>query len=324
MVRKNALVTGGAGFVGSHLCEELLSKGYTVTCLDNLLAGSKKNLDSFHNNKKFRFVEGDVRNKTLIFDEVKKVDIIFHLAAIVGVSVVVNNPLENISVNLEGITNVCSAAVKTGVKKVVFTSSSEVYGKNSSIPLIEDVSDSIFGTTQVTRWAYGMAKALGEHIILASKEKGLKFAIVRYFNCYGPRGINKNYVNVIPNFIKASLKNEPITIHSKGLQTRCFCYVKDTVSGTILAAEKLENDIVNIGSNKEITILSLAKKIKKLTKSRSKFIFIPEQKIFNKKFEGSSRRVPSVEKAKKLLNFSPKINLEEGLRNTIEWTKKTI
>lgn len=321
---KKVLVTGGAGFIGSHLCEQLLIKKYKVTCLDNLFSGSKNNLGSIINHPNFRFVKGDVRNKNLINKLVPEVDIIYHLAAIVGVSVVVNQPLENIDVNFFGVRNIAEAAYKHGNKRIIFTSSSEVYGKNCNVPLVENESDQIFGGTNVTRWAYGETKALGEHLLYAFGEKGLPFAVVRYFNCYGPRGLNPHYINVVPKFVGQALKNEPITIHESGSATRCFCYVDDTVRGTILAGEKMTNDVVNIGSNQEISVLHLAESIINLTKSQSKLVHLNEQKVFSKKYESSQRRVPSLVKAKKLLGFQPEIPLSNGLIKTIEWTRQQI
>ncbi len=321
-MRKRVLVTGGAGFIGSHLCEELLKKNYSVTALDNLFTGSLENLKFAQKNKYFKFINGDVRNKDLVSKLTKQNDIIYHLAAIVGVKVVVENPLENISVNVDGTMNVAECAFKNGKKKIIYTSSSEVYGKNTQVPLKEDESLSIFGSTKVNRWAYGLAKALGEHILFAYGEKGLPFTVVRYFNCYGPRGINKKYANVIPGFIKETLLGRDLIVHGKGAATRSFCFVTDTVRGTILAGQKVNNDIVNIGGNKEVTILDLAKRIKKLTKSTSKIVFLNENKVYQKRFESSDRRVPDIKRAKKFLGFNQEISLDEGLKKTINWTKE--
>src|SRR5258708_2124443 len=320
-MRKRVLVTGGAGFIGSHLCEELLKKNYSVTDLDNLFTGSLENLKFAQKSKYFKFINGDVRNKALVSKLTKQNDIIYHLAAIVGVKVVVENPLENISVNVDGTMNVAECAFKNGKKKVIYTSSSEVYGKNTQIPLNEDESLSIFGSTKVNRWAYGLAKALGEHILFAYGEKGLPFTVVRYFNCYGPRGINKKYANVVPEFIKEALLGRDLIVHGKGTATRSFCFVTDTVRGTILAGQKV-NNVVNIGGNKEVTILDLAKRIKKLTKSTSEIVFLNENKVYKKRFESSDRRVPDVKRAKKILGFKQEILLDEGLKKTINWTKE--
>jgi len=320
---KKALVTGGAGFIGSHLCEKLLSKGYKVVALDNFFAGSKDNLVNLINNNNFELIEGDVRDKNLVHNQVKRVDIVYHLASIVGVSAVVNNPLENISVNIEGVKNTAEAALASGKKRVVFTSSSEVYGKNNEVPLTEDLSESIFGSTKVTRWAYGKAKAIGEQLLWAYAELGLPVTVVRLFNCYGPRGINKTYANVVPKFIKWALENKPLLVHNDGRQTRCFCYVEDTVNGIILAADKLDNDVANIGSDKEISIYSLAKRIIRLCNSKSKINLIPEDKLYDRKYEGAVRRVPNIKKARKF-GFEVKTDLNDGLKKTIGWTKKAL
>jgi UDP-glucose 4-epimerase len=317
---KKALVTGGAGFIGSNLCEKLLYKGYFVYCLDDLSVGSLKNIRNCFANKNFSFTKGDVRTKWVVQSIIKKVDVVFHLAAIVGVSIVVNNPLEDISVNVEGTKNIAYTAQKYH-KKVVFASSSEVYGKNPEAPLNEDSSSSIFGPSNVTLWAYGLSKSISEHLLFGLSEKGLPFSIVRYFNCYGPKGTNKSYANVIPKFITQALQNNEITIYGNGDQTRCFCYVDDTVRGTILAAENKDNDVFNIGSNKEITIKELALLIIKLTKSKSHIKYIPENSIFKCKFESSPRRIPDIIKSKNVLGFSPKIDLEKGLLKTINWMK---
>ena len=317
---KRILVTGGAGFIGSHLSEELVKRGNSVVVLDNLFTGRKENLSALLKNKNFRFVKGDVLNKKLVAKLVSEVDIVYHLAAIVGVTVVVDNPLKNIEVNIEGLRNVAEAALKNK-KKVVFTSSSEVYGKNPDLPLKEDVSSSVFGSTKVSRWAYGMAKAIGEQMLFGYADHGLHFAIVRYFNCYGPRGINPHYSNVIPKFVGQALKDKPLTVFGTGKSSRSFCYVDDTVKGTILAGEKLENDVVNIGSGREISIIDLAKKIKTLAGSSSKISLVPEQKVFSRKYESAPRRVPSTLKAGKLLGFTPKVDLTNGLKSTILWTK---
>lgn len=315
------LITGGAGFIGSHLCESLIKKGYRVICLDNLFSGSLDNIQTLLQNPNFKFVKEDVRNKGVVSDLVKKVDVIYHLAAVVGVSMVVNYPLEDISVNIEGTSNLAKAAFNNGKKKVIFTSSSEVYGKNASIPLKEDSTASIFGPTTVTRWAYGMTKSIGEHILLGYAENGLPATILRYFNTYGPRGINKKYANVIPQFINQALAGEDITIYGNGKQTRSFTYISDCVRATVAADENSVNEIINIGSDRQTSIKRLALLIKKITASKSKITYIPKEKVFKKKFEDPQIRRPSIEKAKELLGFTPKYTLKQGLRKTVKWTR---
>lgn len=319
---QKVLVTGGAGFIGSHLCEELIKRKNKVICLDNLSVGSLTNLESISNNKNFEFVKGDVRNQELVERLISRVNIIYHLAAVVGVSVVVENPIEDISVNFGGLKTLTEAAYKAGKKKVIFTSSSEVYGKNTNIPLSEDKTDSLFGPTSITLWAYGLSKAIGEHYLLGYAEKGLPVSIVRYFNSYGPRSINSIYANVVPKFIRQALSGKDITVYSDGKQTRTFCYVSDTVEGTIKAAENNSNQIFNIGSDKEIAIKKLAQMIKKISKSKSKIVYVPESKVFKRRFESTRRRVPDLTKAKKILHFTPRISLEKGLEETINWMKE--
>ena len=319
-MKKKVLVTGGAGFIGSNLSKKLLDTNHIVYCLDNLSVGTLQNIKGCLENNNFSFIKGDVRDERVVKNLIIKSDIVFHLAAVVGVSIVVNNPLENISVNIEGTRNIAYTAQKYR-KKVVFASSSEVYGKNSQIPLNEDTSPSIFGPTNVTLWAYGLSKSISEHLLLGLSEKGLPISIVRYFNCYGPNGTNNSYTNVVPKFIKQAIDNNPITVYGDGKQTRCFCYVDDTVRGTLLAAENESNGIYNIGSNKEITINKLAALIRNVTSSKSPIIHIPEYNVFKRRFESSPRRVPDIRKSKRILHFSSKIDLKEGLLKTVSWMK---
>lgn len=319
---EKVLVTGGAGFIGSHLCERLVKTNHRVISFDNLSVGSLRNLNSIIKNRNFKFLKGDVRDQKLVENLVSQVDIVYHLAAVVGVSVVVENPIEDISVNFGGLKTVVEAAYKFGKKKVIFTSSSEVYGKNTKIPLSEDKSDSIFGPTTVTLWAYGLGKALGEHLLLGYAEKGLPISIARYFNSFGPRSENNIYANVIPKFIRQAISGKDITVYSDGKQIRTFCYITDTIEGTIRAAKNNSNEIFNIGSDKGIAIKRLAQIIKKLANSKSKIVYITEKKIFKRKFESTRRRVPDLGKAKRVLDFKPKISLEEGLTETISWMRE--
>lgn len=316
--KKRVLITGGAGFIGSHLCETFINKGDKVTCLDNLFSGSVKNIKHLNARKNFEFIKGNVLDKKLADKLVKKCDVVYHLAAVVGVDVAVNNPREDILVNFLGTKNVAESALKYK-KKIVFTSSSEVYGKNQKNPLNE-LSNSVFGPTDVTRWAYGNTKSLCEHLLYSYKAEGLNFSAVRFFNVYGPGSLNSLYANVIPKFICQALENKPLTVYSNGFQKRSFTYVDDAVSGLILSAKKLENDVTNIGNGKPIAIITLAKKIIKLTGSKSKIKFINFDKIYNKKFEDAKIRIPDITKAVKL-GFLPKVDLNAGLKKTIAWIK---
>ncbi len=317
-MKLNILVTGGAGLIGSHLCEELVSKGNRVIAFDNLYSSSIGNIKGLLANKKnFEFIKGDVRNKKALAQIIPRVDQVFHLAAILGVSKIMEDPPLTASVNVLGTQNICDLALKYG-KKVTFTSSSDVYGKNADLPLKED-SSLVFGASVNPRWNYGLTKALGEHLLFAHAKKGLSFAIVRLFNAYGPRGINTSYSHVIPRFIAHALKGESLPVLENGKQSRSFCYVSDTASGIILASQKITNDIVNLGSPKETYIIDLARKIIKETNSKSKIEFITNTRFYGKNFEDTKRRVPDITKAKKLLKFKPKVSLEEGIKKTAKW-----
>lgn len=245
---------------------------------------------------------------------IKNADIVFHLAALVGVESVVKYPLEDMATNYEGTKNIVEECFKLK-KKIVFTSSSEVYGKNNQVPLSED-SDCVFGQTNISRWVYGHSKALSEHLIHSYGLKGLEYTILRYFNIYGPGGFNNRYANVIPLFIKQALKNEPLTIYGDGTQSRAFCYIDDCIQATIYAAMTIDNDVVNMGRNDEITIEELAKLVIDVTASKSKIKHVKPP--YKQKFEDSERRVPDVRKINKLIGWKAETTLIEGLSATLE------
>jgi len=318
------LVTGGAGFIGSHLVDALLSWGHEVIALDNLfIRDNEDNLSQAKGNKNFHFVVGDILNKELVEKLVEKSELIFHLAAIVGVKYVVDNPLLTIRVNVEGTLNILSSAHKYK-RKVVIASSSEVYGRNCRVPLGERASR-VLGPTWIPRWCYSAAKALDEHLAFAYHQNGLPVSCVRYFNIYGPRINSLGYGTVIANFIRQALKGEPLTVHGDGKQTRSFTYVSDAVEGTILAGMKDEaiGNVFNIGSPlDEISINELAVLIKKLTNSSSPIIHIPYEDYYGSKHEDVPRRCPNINKARKYLGFEPKVRLEEGLVKTIKWCRE--
>jgi UDP-glucose 4-epimerase len=318
------LVTGGAGFIGSNLVDALLSSGHEVVALDNLfIKDNEANLSEAKTKKNFQFVQGDILNRELVDDLVKKSDLVFHLAAIVGVKYVVDNPLLTMLVNVEGTLNVLASAHKYK-KRVVIASSSEVYGRNRKVPLSERASR-VLGPTWIPRWCYSAAKALDEHLAFAYHQNGLPVSCVRYFNIYGPRINSLGYGTVIANFIRQALKGEPLTVHSDGKQTRSFTYVSDAVEGTILAGTKDEaiGNVFNIGSPRdEISIKELAVLIKKLTNSSSPIIYIPYEDYYGSKHEDVQRRCPNINKARKYLGFEPKVRLEEGLVRTIKWCRE--
>ena len=315
------LITGGAGFIGSHLVEQLLIQNHSVVSLDDLSNGSKSFLHSAIVHPNHTFVEGSVLDKKLLTQLIKECDVVFHLAAVLGVKNTVENPLKVIKGNIDGTRNVLEIAY-SNKRKVIFTSTSEVYGKNNELPFHED-ANRVLGATTTSRWCYASAKALDEHMCFAYAQLGLPVSVVRYFNTYGPRATSTQYGGVIPKFITAALKGEPLTIYGNGEQTRCFTFVEDTVKGTIACLNpKANNQVINIGISEEITINELAKKIKLLSASKSSIKYIPYSEALGKGYEDTLKRVPDISKARELLAFQPEVSLDEGLKRTISWYKR--
>lgn len=316
------LVTGGAGYLGSHLVDTFLKRGDEVYVVDNLSTGKIANIQHQIGNPRFHFVNDTILNESLMDRLVAQVDLVYHLAAVVGVKYVVQDPLGAIYTNVRGTEVVLGAAFRHW-KKVVLASSSEIYGKSDKVPFREE-DDRVLGPTSIPRWSYSMAKAMDELYAYAYHVKGLPVAIIRYFNSYGPRLDERGYSSVVANFIRQALVGEPITVHGDGSQTRCFTYVDDTIRGTLLAGEVQagEGQAFNIGNNKETSILTLARLIKRLTHSDSKIILVPYESYYGEGFEDTRRRVPSIEQARKVLGFEPKVDLPEGLRRTIAWWRK--
>ncbi len=304
------LVTGGAGFIGSHLCEALLNKGYQVTAFDNLSTGNIKNLDLCQKSTDFRLFVGNINNKQE-FRQVFKIpfDFIYHYAAVVGVKRTLQSPLDVLD-DIDGIRNVLDLAREKEVKRIFYSSSSEVYGESTSFPQLENT------TPLNSRLPYAAVKNLGEIYIKAfSKEYGLKFTIFRFFNTYGPR---QSPDFVISKFIKQALKNEDLTVFGTGKQTRSFNYISDNINPTVLALTKNAsiNQIINIGNPVEINMNSLAKTIIEVCGSKSKIAHLPPLN------EGDmSRRVPEISLMKKLLDFKPELNIIQGLTKTIKYLK---
>ena len=316
------LVTGGAGYIGSHLVERLLSRGDQVYAIDNLSTGKLTNIQHHVGKDQFRFLNDTILNESLLNLLVSQVDLVYHLAAVVGVKHVVADPLAAMKTNVIGTEAVLGAAFKCW-KKVVLASTSEIYGKSDKIPFHEE-DDRVLGPTTVGRWSYSTAKAIDEHFAFAYAAKGLPVTIVRYFNSYGPRLDEKGYGSVVANFIRQAFKDEPITVHGDGRQSRCFTYIDDTVSGTILAGEVKAGEglVFNIGDDSETTILDLAVAIKRLTGSRSEIVFVPYREYYGEGFEDTRRRVPFIERARQILGFVPKVSLEDGLMRTIAWCRE--
>jgi UDP-glucose 4-epimerase len=303
------LVTGGAGFIGSHLCERLVLEGHTVNALDDFSTGRASNLANLVHSNKFNLTEGSVLDFTVLNSLVKEADYVFHLAAAVGVFNIVNNPLASLLTNIRGTENVLEAANST--KTPVFvTSSSEVYGKNISDSLKES-DDRILGSPVTLRWSYSEAKAIDESLAYAYFiERHLETRIVRFFNTVGPRQLGA-YGMVVPRFVKAALDNDPITIYGDGTQTRCFAHVYDVVDAvvSIAFAENTIGKVINIGNDNEISINDLAQKIIKETNSKSKKIYVPYTEAYGDGFEDMERRVPNINLINELVGWKPKRNL---------------
>ncbi|MHC4913255.1 MAG: SDR family NAD(P)-dependent oxidoreductase, partial [Planctomycetota bacterium] len=313
-----ALITGGAGFIGSHLAERLVKDGHDVVVLDNLSTGSLKNIEAFKKEPKFDFVEGDVRNEGLIGPLVERSEAVFHLAAAVGVKLIADRPVHTIETNISGTEAVLEAANKFG-KKILIASSSEVYGKNEAVPFCED-DDIVLGSTSFSRWSYACSKAIDEFLGLAFHQQyGLGVIIGRFFNTIGPRQTGQ-YGMVVPRFVQRALKNEPVSIYGTGEQSRCFCYVDDVVEAVIglMNCRQARGKIYNIGSSEEITIESLADKVIEMTDSKSKKEFVPYEKAYGRPIEDMMRRVPNLERIKDAIGWEPETSLTETLQVIIE------
>ena len=317
-----ALVTGGAGFIGSHLVDALLAQGYEVVVLDDFSQGKEENIAHNLSNPSFRLVRGDVTDPPLVEKLVRECDVIYHLAAVVGVYYVLQDPLRTVRVNVLGTELVLEFAHRYR-KRVLVASSSEVYGKRRKA-LLRESDDGTFGPPEATRWCYALSKSLDEHMALAYHRLGLEVSVVRYFNSYGPRLDPRGYGSVIARFITQALEGKPITVYGDGSQTRSFTYVSDTVRGTILAATlpQATGKIFNIGNGREISILELARLIKEKVGSPSPIVFVPYDEAYGPDFEEARRRRPDTSRAEKVLGFRAEVPLEEGLERTIRWFKE--
>jgi len=309
-------ITGGAGFIGSHLCDALVAEAKEVTILDNLSSGSKKNIA--HLEGKIKVVQGDIRDQKLVESLVAESDLILHMAAALGVDNILENPIESISTNFYGSEIVLNAATKYD-KRIVIASTSEIYGKNSKQPLSE-TDDRVVGTPQKLRWTYSDAKALEEataHALFLTKN--LKVTTIRLFNTVGPRQIGK-YGMVIPRFIKAAITNEPINIFGDGSQSRVFCHVNDATRAILSLTNTRESigEVFNIGGIGEITILDLAHLVIKTVNSKSEIVFTDYNKAYKVGYEDMHRRVPDISKINKIIGWKPNINLETTIKDIYE------
>ena len=317
-MKKRILVTGGAGFIGSHLCESLLENGYHVVAIDDLSTGQLKNIRHLQGQPRFQFVRETITNLQVLDRLSSEAEFIVHLAAAVGVQLIVENPVHTIQTNIMGTEAVLSTANRYGCK-VLIASTSEVYGKGVKIPFCEE-DDRLMGSTTHSRWSYAASKAVDEFLGLAYHHQyGLPVVVMRFFNTVGPRQTGR-YGMVIPRFISQALKGEPLTVYGDGQQSRCFCDVADIVWAV---QQLLENpaaigEVFNLGSDQEITILDLAKKVIAKTGSASEITFIPYEQAYAPGFEDMRKRVPSLSKLRHLIGYSPRYSLDQILDRIIE------
>jgi UDP-glucose 4-epimerase len=315
------LVTGGAGFIGSHLADVLIARGDQVVALDNFSTGSTANIK--HITKNFEIIDGDIRNTDLINDTIKDVDLVFHMAAALGVNTILESPLESISTNITGSEVVLNAAARYK-KRILIASTSEIYGKNPNQPLRE-TDDRVVGSPQKIRWSYSDAKAIEEAMAVAlHQDKDLRVTTARLFNTVGPRQ-SGSYGMVVPRFVKAALTNETINIYGDGTQSRVFCHVQDAIEALLqlVATEKTINEVYNVGGTGEITIKELAETVIKLTDSKSTIEYITYEKAYAPGFEDMQRRVPDISKIKESLNWSPQRDLKQIITDVASHIKNS-
>jgi UDP-glucose 4-epimerase len=318
------LVTGGLGFIGSHLSEKLLLSGHEVIILDNISTGSRENLTSFAESGNLSIIVGSVLDNEIVRELVSKVDYVFHLAAAVGVFNIVNSPLDSLLTNIRGTENVLEAGHLYNVP-IFLTSSSEVYGKNVSDSL-KETDDRILGSPLTLRWSYSEAKAIDESLAFAYYiERGLETRIVRFFNTVGPRQLGA-YGMVVPRFIDSAIHNQPITIYGDGKQTRCFAHVYDVIEAVLAVAfsSNTVGRVVNIGNNKEISIENLARQVILVTGSSSEIVYIPYSEAYGEGFEDMERRVPNIDLISQLVGWKPRRNLETIILDIAQEMKKNL
>lgn len=305
------LITGGAGFVGSHLADRLHAEGHDITVIDNLSTGRYSNVAHLEGKERFRLIIDTVLNVRLMEELIREADRVFHMASAVGVRLIMERPVQTIETIFRG-TDIVLGFCARYRKRVLIPSTSEVYGKSTQVPFAED-NDIIKGSTSKHRWAYACAKELDEFLALAHwKESRLPVVVVRLFNTVGPRQTGQ-YGMVVPNFVRSAVKNEPLVVHGDGSQTRCFGHVADIVGGLVKLLETPEcfGQVINIGNEYEISIRGLAEKAIGMTGSRSEIHYIPYEEAYGEGFEDMQRRVPSLEKARRLIGYEPTRTLED-------------
>lgn len=313
------LITGGAGFIGSHLSDAYLQRGDEVFVIDDLSTGSFENIRHLKDHPRFHYTIDNVANQPVTAELVDQCDVIFHLAAAVGVKLIVESPVRTIETNVHGTEVVLSLANKKK-KKVLIASTSEVYGLSAEIPFRED-GNLVMGATTKGRWSYACSKAIDEFLALAYwREKKLPTTVVRLFNTVGPRQTGQ-YGMVIPTFVKQALAGRPITVYGSGKQSRCFCHVGDVVGGLmkLMDTDAAVGEVFNVGSNQEISIVDLAKRVKELSNSESEIVFVPYDEAYEEGFEDMPRRIPDISKVNKLVGFKPAMELDGILKSVIDF-----
>ena len=316
------LITGGAGYIGSHLVDRMMSEGHDVHVVDNMFTGKIDNIAHHVGHERFHFINDSILNEDTMESLISKVDLVYHLAATVGVKHVVQDPLGGVLTNVAGTEVVLKYAFKYW-KRVLLASTSEIYGKTTRFPFSED-DDRVLGSTSIHRWSYSTSKAIDEHIAFAYFDKGLPISIVRYFNSYGPRIDEQGYGSVIAQFIRQALIGQPITVHGDGNQSRCFTYITDTIEGTVRAAtmKSALGRAFNVGTTEETRIADLARTIISVTGSASEVNFVPYEKIFGRGFEDTTRRLPDMSRAREFLEWEPQVKLADGLPKTLAWCRE--
>jgi len=312
------LVTGGAGFIGSHLCRALLAQEQEVVVIDDLSTGSYDNLADLEDGKRLRLIVDNVNNSALVDECVREVSAVYHLASAVGVRLIIDQPVRTIQSIVGGTESVLKACARYR-RPFLLTSTSEVYGKGSKVPFSEN-DDTVMGATSTRRWSYACAKALDEFLALAHwVESKLPVIVVRLFNTVGPRQTGQ-YGMVVPSFIKQALNGEPITVYGDGQQSRCFAHVQDIIEALLelMTCPQARGQVINVGNNQEITILALAERVKELTGSASPIVKIPYDQAYGEGFDDMRRRVPDLNKVHSLIGYQPKRNLDQIIRDVIE------
>jgi UDP-glucose 4-epimerase len=323
-VSRKALITGGAGFIGSHLSELLLENGWEVFVLDDVSTGSLENIAHLRDRPDYHLVVESVLSPAIVSEVVHKCDVVFHLAAAVGVRLIVEQPVHTMVTNVQGTETVLGYCSKFG-KRVLVASSSEVYGDHREERPLNETDRRIYGPTTEKRWLYADSKAMDEHLALSYHlERGLDCVIVRLFNTVGPRQTGQ-YGMVIPNFVTQAMSGSPITVFGTGLQTRCFCHVRDVVRAMLALIEHPDavGEVVNIGSTEEVSMLELARRVKTLTGSKSEIVLVPYAEAYEAGFEDMPRRVPDIAKARRMIGFAPTATLDDILRSVIEHQRST-